>query len=234
MKRRMMSVALCMVIIWVSIVACFAADPTQIQAKIDECENNKRIAHEMAECARTLGYAEDHIIIQTASARWWEEHRKQLSYQDEINKQNTYAVSKEYPVAAEVWNYLRYEMNLSEPVAAGIIGSFMEECGGQTLNLQWWTYGGNGIYSYYGLAMWSLLYCPQIAGADLETQLDFFASNLKQNIELFGGSYDYFTSLTDPQSVVWYYYQYYGRGYGCPSTQRLLNATTALNYFGTN
>lgn len=38
----------------------------------EECRQAQEAAHQMAECARQLGFPEDHIIIQTAQEKWWE------------------------------------------------------------------------------------------------------------------------------------------------------------------
>ena len=80
--------------------------------------------------------------------------------------------------------------------------------------------------------MWSLYYAPEVYGMTLEQQLDYFADTLEKNMTIFGGNYDYFIGLTDPQAVTTYYYEFYGRGYGSPSQQRLQNATVAAEYFG--
>lgn len=37
-----------------------------------ECQQIQQTAHTMAECARQLGYPEDHMIIQEAQKKWWE------------------------------------------------------------------------------------------------------------------------------------------------------------------
>ena len=37
-----------------------------------ECQQNQQTAHQMAECARQLGYPEDSVIIQEAQKKWWE------------------------------------------------------------------------------------------------------------------------------------------------------------------
>ena len=38
----------------------------------DEFKAIQETAHQMAECARALGFPEDHVIIQTAQEKWWE------------------------------------------------------------------------------------------------------------------------------------------------------------------
>ena len=37
-----------------------------------ECQQIQQTAHQMAECARQLGYPEDSVIIQKAQKKWWE------------------------------------------------------------------------------------------------------------------------------------------------------------------
>ena len=37
-----------------------------------ECQQIQKTAHQMAECARQLGYPEDSVIIQEAQKKWWE------------------------------------------------------------------------------------------------------------------------------------------------------------------
>lgn len=39
---------------------------------VTECQQIQQTAHLMAECARQLGYPEDHVIIQEAQKKWWE------------------------------------------------------------------------------------------------------------------------------------------------------------------
>lgn len=218
------------------ITSAWAAD-AQVQAMAD-----KGVAHEIAELMRSKGYPDDNPIIQAASSWWWQcdliAPAAETVSEDGVAETDaglSYTTPEqwaEHPAAAACYEYLRGTMGLPPAVSAGIIGSWMEECGGQTLDLQWWIYGGSGKYTYYGLAMWSMIYCSEISGADLTTQLDYFARTLETNIQYFGGDYAYFTSLTDPQTVVQYYYQYYGRGYGSASRQRCINGSTALAYFG--
>lgn len=37
-----------------------------------ECQQIQQTSHQMAECARQLGYPEDSVIIQEAQKKWWE------------------------------------------------------------------------------------------------------------------------------------------------------------------
>lgn len=225
-------------------------DQTQIAQLIDECLDRQDKAHTLAEAARSLGCAEDHAVIQWASKEWWmaeycrreyaswrtetaeESTKEEIEETDTGYRFTTQAQWDQYPVAAQMYEYFRGEMGLSPAVSAGLIGGYMEESGGQTMDINPYIYAGSGKYSYYGFAMYSLYYCPEVAGMTLEQQLDYLAKTLQKNIEFFSGSYDYFISLTDPGAVVDYYYRYYGRGYGNPSRQRIKNGYTAMEYFG--
>lgn len=204
-----------------------------------ESRHAQEVAHQMAECARELGYAEDHIIIREASSRWWAEQRiiEALHEQDtevaqipapEPGITFTEAQMEEYPVACGVWRYLREDMGLSAPVAAGIMGNMMAECGGQTLALQPYLCVNN----FVGLCMW---YSPYTNGrltygADVTDQLRYLSDTLETNMEYFGGDYEYFCGLENAGDTAWYFDEYYERG-GWHSV-RARNAEAALEYFG--
>lgn len=49
--------------------------------EIQKCIENQSIAHQMAECARKLGYPEDCEIIRTAQQRWKQEKQKEMELQ---------------------------------------------------------------------------------------------------------------------------------------------------------
>jgi len=127
----------------------------------------------------------------------------------------------EHAAAGEVYAYLN-ERGFSDTVIAGILGNMMAECGGQTLDLQWGIYGGN----YYGLCQWSLCYNPSVNGLDVAGQLDYLMSNLRTNMEAFGGSYDNFCAIKDAGYAARYFCGYYERGAG--KAVRARNAYVAL------
>lgn len=127
--------------------------------------------------------------------------------------------------AGVVYEYLS-ERDFSDVVIAGILGNMMAECGGQTLELLWYTYGGYG--RYYGLCQWSLYYNPNVNGCDILGQLDYLMSNLQCNMEQFGGSYEYFLSIEDPGEAAKYFCKYYERGSG--RNVRAKNARVALEW----
>ena len=205
------------------------------------CDRNMAIAHEMAECARKLGYDEDHVIIRTASDRWWYEYNKKqdIINADKIEEVNepvntttmyvTEAQMAQYPVASQVWQFLKNDMGLSDPVAAGILGNMMAECGGQTLDLQPYIYG----YGYYGLCMWYLEYTNGRLywGSSVEEQLNYLKDTAEWAFNYWGYDWDYFCSLTDAYSAAYMFEIVYERGTW--ASIRGWNAYDAQNYFGT-
>lgn len=142
--------------------------------------------------------------------------------------------SGEYPVATEIWNYLK-NLGYNDYVCAGILGNMMAEVGGQTLDIQYWLYNPSG--DYYGCCQWSMYYFPEIGGADLKTQLDFLRDTIKLNIDMFGNNYqqgfnyDKFLTLTDERAAALAFADCYERGAPQYNQSRINNATVAYNYF---
>lgn len=134
-------------------------------------------------------------------------------------------LKSEHPAAGRVYEFLCLR-GYSDPVIAGILGNMMAECGGQTLDLDWQLYDSSG--SYYGLCMWSLRYGPQVRGADLDGQMNYLTGNIRQNMQQFGGDYDYFMRMQDPGVAAQYFCTYYERGAG--ASVRAQNAYKALTW----
>lgn len=65
--KRIKTKALIATIALTAIMAIPASAITQA-----ECQQIQQTAHQMAECARQLGYPEDSVIIQEAQKKWWE------------------------------------------------------------------------------------------------------------------------------------------------------------------
>lgn len=224
-------------------------DPEEIAELIEEAEGRQETAHALAEAARKLGCAEDSPIIKWASKEWWKafyclkEYNKWLSDVVEENvqmdaadvfeedtglKYTTPEQWEEYPVAAEVYEYLRGEMDLSPAVASGILGGMCQECGACSLSLQWWL----SARGFRGLHMWHTGYCPEMATANLQQQLAYLKETLDKNIRFFGGNPEYMRAMTDPGAVCSYMYTWYGRGGGLPTQSRLNCAYMVYDYFG--
>lgn len=200
------------------LVAVLLASQTRA---LSPAQRNMDTAHEIAELMRSRGYAEDHPVI-VACQEWWQaENRGDTATRVFI----TDAQKKAYPVAATVWQRLR-EHGISGPVAAGIMGNMMAECGGHTLELMPYTYSGG----FYGLCMWSLCYFPDVDGLGVVEQVDFLVDTL-DNIKDGGGSVEAFLDLTDARQAARYFSDYYERP-AAWSEKRADNAETALLEFG--
>lgn len=195
----------------------------ELKTLIQTCKQNKDTAHEMAECARKLGYPEDCETIKTAQIRWKQENETQKEYQALLGKRK-----EEYPYAYQVWDILGSK-GFNEYVIAGILGNMMIETGGNTLSINPFIYGGGG--KYYGLCQWSLYYYSGAKGLDLAEQMNFLLENIKEKMDGFGGAgtYNRFCSLQDEREAARYFNNYYERGSGTGTRQD--NATRALRYF---
>lgn len=128
--------------------------------------------------------------------------------------------------AEEVWAYFT-GLGYSEYVTAGMLGNMMVECGGYTLELQPEIYDAWG--QGYGICQWLLIYTPEADGLDITGQLELLEETLESNMKVFGGSYKYFTALTDAGAAAEYFMKYYERGEGAEARKRC--AYTAYEYF---
>ena len=144
--------------------------------------------------------------------------------------------SGEYPVATQVWRYMKEELDWNDYVCAGVMGNMMAEVGGQTLNLQPYLYGHSGA-NYYGLCQWSNRYYPSIQGADVDAQLDFLASTVKKELDTYGYlfksglDYEAFCNLTDAEDAAMAFAKAYERCGSGSYGVRQRNAIKAYNYF---
>ena len=144
--------------------------------------------------------------------------------------------SGEYPVATQVWKYMKEELGWNDYVCAGVMGNMMAEVGGQTLNLQPYLYGHSGA-NYYGLCQWSSRYYPSIQGADVDAQLDFLASTVKKELDTYGYlfrsglDYEAFCNLTDAEDAAMAFAKAYERCGSGSYGVRQTNALKAYNYF---
>lgn len=200
-------------------------------------------AHELAEAARALGWPEGSKPIKYAQAEYHNAELANKTYKarraelEKIEAEKAEAAkwekkAQEYPVATQVWRFMK-DQGWNDYVCAGIMGNLMAEVGGQTLNLQWWLYGGN----YYGICQWSGYYCPYIQGADLETQCEYLKNTIKTELDNYGFcyssgfNYNSFLALTDCQAAAKAFAQCYERCASYTYSVRQSNAVTAYNYF---
>lgn len=142
-----------------------------------------------------------------------------------LQAMNTYRMKEQHYIACYVYDRLRAS-GFNNEVSAGIIGNMMAECGGQTLDLQWWIHGDGK--QYYGLCMWDLSYAKDLDGSNVPEQMNYLLRTLQTHMEMFGGSYEYFMSMTDAGDAAKYFNSYYERGAG--GEQRASNARVALEW----
>ena len=140
----------------------------------------------------------------------------------------------EYPVATTVWKFLR-DKGYNQYVAAGIIGNMMVECGGQTLNLQPYVWGGyNG--AMYGLCQWYNEYHPDVIDSSIEVQLQYLLKTIKPEFDVFGNlsgyTYDEFCKITNEKDAALSFAKTYERcGESGGYKERQECAEKALKYF---
>ena len=187
-----------------------------------KAEENKQMAHQIAEMLRAEGHPENHPVI-VACQEWW---RAEDNAQKTIPEYPTKAQRAEYPVAAAVWQLLR-EAGLSEACAAGILGNMMAEVGGHTLDLDLYMKKDG----YYGLCAWSLYYCPEVDGLGAPGQIAYLLDTLDSNMKVAGGSADTFLALVSARDTAKYFSDKYERP-AVYSQQRAENAARAMEYFG--
>ena len=184
-------------------------DIEQLQNLIDENYIVQEHAHTIAQSARNLGWPENSETIEFAQNEWWNaelaitayETKYQELYQEEILRWEQ--KKSEFPVATEIWLYMK-GLGWNDHVCAGIMGNLMAECGGQTLDIKYWSQCGE---SYYGMCQWSKSAYKEIWGLGLQEQCDFLRDTIKNELDTFGYAYkkgfdyDSFLALTDERKV---------------------------------
>ena len=207
-------------------------DKDELQRLMKECEERKESSHKMAEAARQCGYLEDHLIIKLAIKEWQNAEElynrysniyEEILYEEKMNK---------YPVATEIWFYLK-DFGYNDYVCAGIMGNIMAEVGGQTLEIQPYI-SGNG---YYGICQWNEGYKEKVWGASLEDQCLFLNDTIEYEIDTFGFCYktdfDFndFLQMTDEREVALAFAKCYERCSSLSYYTRQENAEIAYEYF---
>ena len=206
--------------------------------QIEFYQKNQVNAHNMAEAARALGYADDHSIIQTAKSEWTNAQAKieELTLIiDNIKAEEEARLTRwrtEYPVATQVWEYLDNK-GYNDYVKAGILGNMMAEAGGQTLDIK----VDATSPGYYGICQWSLRYNPQMNNTDLITQLDFLTVSMEQEFNNYGKNYkagfnySTFTTMLDEEEAALAFVKCYERCGSGSYNKRKANAKKALEYY---
>lgn len=165
--------------------------------------------------------------------RW--DYSLESPYEEEVEAREEAArwaiKAEEYPVATQVWLFMK-EQGWSDAVCAGILGNMMTECGGHTMNLQWWLRDYSGWF--YGICQWHKGFFPEVQEQDLEYQLQFLVDTMGQEFGMFGSkALGRFLAMTDPAAAALDFAKKYER---CAETEwnytsRQNNAWVAYNYF---
>lgn len=197
----------------------------------------EELTHIIYEGLLTLGYAEDHPAVVMAQTDMQNAAEETKYYQEQFSiweEKHKWEVRMErYPVATQVWLYLKNELGYSDAAAAGIIGNMMAECGGHTLELKWWLYNSS---KHYGLCQWSSKYYPQMQGATLEEQLAFMKESFPKVIDEYGWlwrsgfNYEDFIAMDDCGDAAIAFCKIYERPGGTQEYRRGL-AQKAYDYF---
>jgi len=211
-------------------------DMDELEELIDECAARMDAAKQMKESAEDLGYHDEHAVILLAEQEYENAKADKKFYKDTLKKQEEKYWNKkrnQYPVATEIWLYLKDE-GYNDYVCAGILGNLMAELGGQTLNINPLRNSGDG---YYGMCQWSKKYYPKVVGEDLNGQLEFLNSNIKTIINKYGKNYksDFnyskFKKLKNEKEAAKAFAACYERCASYTYSQRMKNATVAYEYF---
>jgi hypothetical protein len=131
-----------------------------------------------------LGYTEEHPVITMIKIGIENAESDYIFYKEyQANLQEAHEWemrASEYPVATQVWLYMKNEFGWSDIVCAGIMGNMMAECGGHwSCDLQWSISGSSG----YGMIQWvggrrKELFSIYGQNPTIEDQLNFMRDEL--------------------------------------------------------
>ena len=228
-------------VIILDIVEVERVEPTtfdEAKLALRNAEDRTLHATNIYEGLKNLGYDEDHPAMVLATTLV-ENTQADCEYYQEIYNQFVEAEkwkqrAKEYPVATQIWLYMK-DLGWSDAVCAGIMGNIMAEVGGQTLKIQYELYGDGG--TFYGMCQWHKAYYPEIHGQSLEAQCDFLRDTIQKEFKMFGKiyakgmNYDTFLQMEDPAAIALCFAKVYERCGSGSYTVRQKNAEKAYAYF---
>ena len=143
--------------------------------------------------------------------------------------------AEEYPVATQIWLFMKEELGWSDEVCAGVLGNMMAEAGGQTLKIKWNIWDKSG--GCYGICQWAIKYTPTIADNSLENQLLHIKNTVEKTMNNWGYKYAKgfgyaeFIALEDPKEVALAFAACYERCHTRHYQIRTVNAMKAYEYF---
>lgn len=174
-------------VITLEVVEVERVEPTTLEEANTALENaifRRDTTASVYEGLLLLGYVEEHPAVvmaktdfQNAEADVEYYTEQQLIRQEE---ENWRVRAEEYPVATQVWLYMKNELGFSDIVCAGIMGNMMAECGGcWTSDLDWDVSSSSG----YGMIQWlggrkNQLFSIYGSNPSIENQLNFMKDEL--------------------------------------------------------
>lgn len=162
-------------------------EPTALEEAnrlLDDAIFRQETATTIYESLLALGYEEDHpavemLVVDITNATVAVEYylEKQIIFEEILKWEIR---SSEYPVATQVWLYMKNEFGWNDIVCAGIMGNLMAECGGcWTSDLKWDINKSSGL----GMIQWIGGRKQQIisiygSNPSIEDQLNFMKDEL--------------------------------------------------------
>lgn len=187
---------------------------------------------ESAECYAYVELINDTIVdLQEILAQYRAELTK-------LEEERIYwqAKSDEYPIATQVWLYMKNNFGWSDTVCAGIMGNIMAEIGGGTLNFYNWNDNDKGPFGMFQWLGQREMDIKNIYGAvpSIEEQLEFMYDELYGtdgvNQQVTNNQREKILNAKTPEDVAIYFCIYFERPSG-GSTPRGEYARIAYDYF---
>lgn len=146
------------VVIVLDTVVVERVEPTtydEANASLEKAIARQELTNTVYQGLITLGYADDHPAVVMAKTNIENADADVAYYQEQFEiweeKHKWEVRASEYPVATQVWLYMKNELGYSDIVCAGIMGNMMAECGGcWTSDLDWDVHSSSG----FGMIQW--------------------------------------------------------------------------------
>ena len=232
------------VVIVLDTVVVERVEPTtydKANSLLDEATKRQETAQVVLDGLTELGYEPDHPAIvmayaelenRTADVVYYQE--KQVEW-EEIHKWEVRA--SEYPIATQVWLYMKEEFGWSDTVCAGIMGNMMAECGGcWTSDLDWDVNSSSG----YGMIQWlggrkQQLFNIYGSSPSIEDQLNFMKDELYGTNgvtkQVTDSQFDKIINADNPEDCAYAFACYFERCDEGHRWERRDYARYAYNYF---
>jgi hypothetical protein len=146
------------VVIVLDTVVVERVEPTtydEANASLEKAIARQELTNAVYQGLISLGYADDHPAVVMAKTDIENADADVAYYQEQFEiweeKHKWEVRASEYPVATQVWLYMKNELGYSDIVCAGIMGNMMAECGGcWTSDLDWDVHSSSG----FGMIQW--------------------------------------------------------------------------------